>query len=223
LLDAVRVPAPPALKAIAKIKVESPDETFSVKELIVAQAPDRLRLETLSPLGQPGFYAATDGQDLFLFAPSENTYYRGEATPRNLGLIFPLNLGVEDMVSVIRGYVPLIDYDADYLHCTVKESGYVIQLKGRDENTTQVLTLARDDLRVVSSETYDRATLTCAVTYEDYQPAGNTAFPRAITVSLPSDQTTVRIHYKNVEFLPEIDSSLFRLSVPQGAKIVPLE
>jgi hypothetical protein len=44
LLDAIHVPAPPVLKGIAKIKVESPDETFSVKELIVAQTPNRLRL-----------------------------------------------------------------------------------------------------------------------------------------------------------------------------------
>ena len=53
--------------------------------------------------------------------------------------------------------------------------------------------------------------------------AGNTAFPGTITVSLPSEQTTVRINYKKVELLTEIDSSLFRLSAPQGAKIVPLE
>lgn len=223
LLDALLVPQPPVVKGIAKIKVESPEETFSVKELIIAQAPDRLRLETLSPLGQPGFYAATDGQDLFLFAPSENTYYRGAATPRNLGLIIPLRLGVEDMVSVIRGRVPLIAYDADHLRCAVEEAGYVLQLKGRDENTTQVLTFSRDGMRVVTSETYGREGLTCSIRYADYEPAGSIVFPRTITVSLPSEGTTVRIHYKTVELPPEIDSSFFRLSVPQGAKIVPLE
>jgi outer membrane lipoprotein-sorting protein len=223
LLDALLVPHPPVVKAIAKIKVESPEETFSVKELIIAQAPDRLRLETLSPLGQPGFYAATDGQDLFLFAPSENTYYRGAATPRNLGLIIPLRLGVEDMVSVIRGSVPLIAYDADHLRCAAKEEGYVLQLKGRVENTTQVLTFSRDGLRVVTSETYGGEGLTCSVRYADYEPAGSSAFPRTITVSLPSERTTVRITYKKVEFLPDIDTSLFSLSAPPGAKIVHLE
>ena len=128
--------------------------TFSVKELIIAQKPNRLRLETLSPLGQPGFYAATDGQELFLFAPSENTYYHGSATPRNLGLIIPLHLALEEMVSVILGCVPLIDYDADHTGCTANENGYVMRLEGSDESTTQVLTLSRDDLRVVASETY---------------------------------------------------------------------
>jgi hypothetical protein len=223
LLDALLVPPPPVVKGIAKIKVESPEETFSVKELIIAQAPDRLRLETLSPLGQPGFYAATDGRDLFLFAPSENTYYRGAAIPRNLGLIIPLRLGVEDMVSVIRGSVPLIAYDADHLRCAANEAGYVLQLTGQDENTTQVLTFSRDGLRVVTSETYGREGLTCSVRYEDYEPAGSSAFPRTITVSLPSERTTVRITYKKVELLPDIDSSLFSLSAPPGAKIVPLE
>lgn len=223
LLDALRVPPPPVIKGIAKIKVESPEETFSVKELIIAQAPDRLRLETLSPLGQPGFYAATDGRDLFLFAPSENAFYRGAATSRNLGLIIPLRLGVEDMVSVIRGGVPLIAYDADHVRCAAEEAGFVLQLKGRDENTTQVLTFSREGIRVVTSETYGRDGLTCSVSYADYEPAGSSAFPRTITVSLPAEQTTVRITYKKVEFLSDIDSSLFSLSPPPGAKIVPLE
>jgi hypothetical protein len=198
LLDALLIPPPSVVKGIAKIKVESPEETFSVKELIIAQTPDRLRLETLSPLGQPGFYAATDGQ-------------------------IPLRLGVEDMVSVIRGSVLLIAYDADHLRCSAKEEGYVLQLKGRDENTTQVLTFSRDGLQVVTSETYSREGLTCSVRYADYEPAGSIAFPRTITVFLPSEQTTVRINYKKVEFLPDIDSSLFSLSAPPGAKIVPLE
>jgi outer membrane lipoprotein-sorting protein len=208
---------------MAKVKVESPGETFSVKELIIAQEPNLMRLETLSPLGQPGLYAATDGQDLFLFSPSENTFYHGRATPRNLGLTIRLHLSVEEMVAVIRGRVPLIDYDADHLGCAVKEDGYVMQLRGRDENTTQMLTFSGDCLRVVASETYESGELTCAISYGDYEMAGNITFPRTITVSLPLEQTTVRISYKKVEFLPEVDPSLFRLSAPPGVKSVPLE
>jgi len=223
LLDALRAPTPPVVKGMAKVKVESPGETFSVKELIIAQEPNRMRLETLSPLGQPGFYAATDGQELFLFAPSENTFYHGSATPRNLGLSIRLHMRVEEMVAVIRGRVPLIDYDADHLGCTVKEDGYVMQLRGRDENTTQVLTFSGDYLRVVASETHESGELTCAISYGDYEMDGNITFPRTITVSLPLEQTTVRISYKKVEFLPEVDPSLFRLSAPPGAKIVHLE
>jgi len=223
LLAAVRVPAPPVLKAIAKIKVESPDGNFSVKELIVAQKPNRLRLETLSPLGQPGFYAATDGQELFLFDPSENIYYHGSSTPRNLGLIIPLHLALEDMVPVILGSIPLIHHDADATRCTANENGYVMRLEGRDDGTAQVLTLSRNELRVAASENYVNDGLTWSVNYADYEITGSMAFPRTVTVFLPSEKTTVRISYKKVEFLPEIDPSLFRLSAPRGAKIVPLE
>ena len=65
--------------------------------------------------------------------------------------------------------------------------------------------------------------LTWSVNYADYEITGSMTFPRTVTVSLPREGTTVRISYKKVEFLPEIDSSLFRLSAPRGAKIVPLE
>lgn len=206
--------------------MESPDESFSVKELIVAQRPGSMRLETLTPLGQPGFYAAIDGEDLFLFSPSENIYYHGRATPHNLGLILPmpLSLNMEQVISLILGSVVLIDYDADQLLCNVQEDGYLLRLRTRDENTTQVLTLSREDLRVVASETYgDGEELTLSVGYGGYEMVGGLNFPREITVSFPADRTTVRIHYKKIEFPADVDSSLFRLGVPQGAKIVPLE
>lgn len=225
LRQAGEVPAVHSLKGIARIKVESPDETFSVKEFIIAQRPGSLRLETLTPLGQPGFYAATDGRELFLYNPSENTHYHGEATPRNLRLIkIPLHLAIEEVVSLVLGGVVLIDYDPEQSLCSANGDDYRIRLMTGDKKTTQVLTLSREDLRVVASETFrDGEALTLSVTYGSYEVDGGVNFPREIAVTFPADRTTVRINYKKVEFLSEVDSSLFRLDAPQGATTVPLE
>ena len=123
---------PASLKGIARIKVEAPDEKFSLKELVIIKRPGCLRLETLSPLGHPAFFAVTDGKELFLFYPSENKFYHGMASPENISVFIPLNLRLEEIVSILLGKVSLIDYDTDQVECQVEGGFYLLRLSRDD-------------------------------------------------------------------------------------------
>jgi outer membrane biogenesis lipoprotein LolB len=50
-----------SLRAAGKLRVRTPDRDGRVREIILAQRPDRLRLESLSPLGQAVGLLVTDG------------------------------------------------------------------------------------------------------------------------------------------------------------------
>ncbi|RPJ41380.1 MAG: hypothetical protein EHM27_06205, partial [Deltaproteobacteria bacterium] len=65
------------LKGLAHVRVSAPGKNFTTQEVIFARRPGFLRLETLSPLGTPLFYFATNGQDLSMYHPGENRYYKG--------------------------------------------------------------------------------------------------------------------------------------------------
>ena len=209
---------------MAKVKVKTADEKFSVKELIVAQRPDLLRLETLSPLGHPQFFAVANGEALYLFAPSENTFYYGTTSPQHMSSFLPLNLSLENVVPLILGGVQLIDYDTEHVGCQVLGDYYSVQLWAEDENTRQVLTVGLQNLTVMASEIYhNREELYFSAQYEDYETTGEILFPKKITVFMPRDNTTVTIKYKQLEFLAEIDPAEFSLTVPQGAEVVHLQ
>ncbi len=215
---------PASLKGIAKIKVESPDGKFSVKELVIAKRPGCLWFETLSPFGRSEFFAVTDGKELFLFSPSENKFYHGMVSPENLSVFIPLNLRLEEIVSIMLGSIPLIDYNAEQLECKTEGDFYVLQLFTRDESFKQVLKVSLSTQKVAESKTYEKGDgLVLYTQYKRYDEIGKTLFPREINVSMPQDKTKVVIKYQKIEFLSEIDPDEFRLIPPQGVEVVPLE
>ena len=215
---------PSGLKGIARIKVESPDEKFSMKELVIAKRPDCLRLETLSPLGHPEFFAVTDGKELFLFSPSENKFYHGMASPENISVFIPLNLRLEEIVSILLGKVSLIDYDTDQAECQVEGDFYVLRLFTKDGRLKQVLKISLSGQKVVESKTYEREEgLILAVKYGHYESMEGELFPKDISISMPHDKTKVNVRYKKIEFFSEINSTEFRLIPPQGVEVIILE
>jgi outer membrane lipoprotein-sorting protein len=224
LLKVRETGAPQGLKGVAKVKVTTADEKFSVKELIVAQRPNLLRLETLTPLGHPQFFAVANGDALYLFAPSENTFYYGNTSQKNMSSFLPLNLSLENVVPLLLGGVPLINYDTEHVGCQVLGDCYSLQLWAEDENTRQVLTVGFEDLTIMASEIYhNREELYFSAKFEDYEMTGEVLFPKKITVYMPRDNTTVTIKYKQLEFLAEIDPAEFMLTAPQGAEVVHLQ
>jgi outer membrane lipoprotein-sorting protein len=215
---------PRALKGIAKVKVKSPEESFSVKEFISAQSPNLLRLETLNPLGHPVFYAVTDGKEIFIFIPSENKFYRGSASPETLSLFIPLRLSIDELVPIFLGRMPLIDYDDGKVSCEEGDGFYSLQLLTEDRSEKQLLKVSADNLTVMESKTYKQGgELIISVQFGDYEMIGDVLFPKRISVFIPHDETRVVISYKKLEILPEISPDAFRLTAPQGIEVVPLK
>jgi outer membrane lipoprotein-sorting protein len=128
------------------------------------------------------------------------------------------------MVSIILGKVPLIDYDAEETECQMEADFYVLKLSTKDKKLTQILKVNLSDQKVVESETYKQGEgLILTAQYKRYEKIGGISFPREITVTLPRDETRVKINYKEIELLSEIDPDQFRLIPPQGVEVLPLE
>jgi outer membrane lipoprotein-sorting protein len=195
-----------------------------VKELISAQSPTSLRLETLNPLGHPVFYAVTDGEEVFIFAPSEKKFYSGSASPQALLSFIPLNLGMEELVPIVLGRMPLIDYDEGQVRCDVVDELYSLQLSAKDGSVLQRLKISADNFTVVESGTYEAGGgLLISVQFSGYEMIGDVLFPKRISIFMPRDETRVVISYKQLEILPEISADEFRLTAPQGVAVVPLK
>ena len=204
--------------------MKSPGESFSVKELISVQSPYSLRLETLTPLGYPVFYAVTDGKDVSMFIPSEKKFYRGSASPETVSLLIPLSLSMDELVSIFLGRKPLIDYDDGQVSCEEGDGFYRLQLLTEDKSEKQLLKVRADNLTVVESATYEEGgSLISSVDFGDHEMIGDALFPKRIDVFIPHDETRVVISYKKLEILPEISPDTFRLTAPQGIEVVPLK
>ncbi len=63
-----------SVQGLAKVKVHTPEKSLNGTQVILAEKPNRLRAETLSPFGSPLLLLAADGKNLGVSLPSRNTF-----------------------------------------------------------------------------------------------------------------------------------------------------
>jgi hypothetical protein len=145
------------------------------------------------------------------------------ASPENMSVFIPLNLRLEEIVSILLGKVSLIDYDTDQAECQAEGDFYVLRLFTKDGRLKQVLKISLSSQKVVESKTYEEEALILAVKYGHYESMEGELFPKDISISMPHDKTKVNVRYKKIEFFSEINSAAFRLIPPQGVEVISLE
>src|SRR5262249_47684521 len=95
-----------SVRALARLRYTSPEESRSAKQLVLAERPDRLRFEILSPFGAVFVLTAADGT-LAAWDRGESTVYRGppraETRPRSAEVAPP----VAPAVALLLGTPPL--------------------------------------------------------------------------------------------------------------------
>jgi hypothetical protein len=63
-----------SLEGLARVRIRTEARSQTVTQALFAEKPDRLRLEALSPFGQPLLVAATDGRLLDVLIPGDGKF-----------------------------------------------------------------------------------------------------------------------------------------------------
>ena len=92
------------VQGVAKVRVQTAERTVTGTQVILAEAPDRLRAETLSPFGTPLLLLAADGTELGVLLPGDNLFYQGRATPENIGRFTRLPFRLADLVGILLAH-----------------------------------------------------------------------------------------------------------------------
>jgi len=210
------------LKGLAHVRVSAPGKNFTTQEVIFARRPGLLRLETLSPLGTPLFYFATTGQDLFMYHPGENRYYKGPVRARHLSAILPAGLEIEEVVAILLGGFPLLLYEDFSTRYDAREELWFLDLKAPSGGERQTLGIDPQNGRILSAE-YPLQGITRRLFFSEFKEAANFSFPHKIHFESPVARTQFTIEFQEVTLNPEWGDEDFHLPVPRGAQIVPLE
>jgi len=209
---------PQALQGIAKVRVRTPERTLNGTQVIMAGAPDKLRAETLSPFGTPLLVLAANGTELEVLLPGDNTFYRGRATPQNLGRFTRLPLRLVDLVGILFGRPPLVDYQ-DLAALKLPDGGWRIELEAGQRRQSLRFDTA---LRLVEVHYLTADELQLQLTYGDHGAAGD-GLPRRIELILPLQQTQASMVFSELaadrQFLPAV----FTLEPPPGATVILLD
>lgn len=207
-----------SVQGLAKVKVHSPDESLNGTQVILAEKPDRLRAETLSPFGTPLLLLSVDGEDLGVSLPSRNLYYTGTATPENLGRFVNIPLSLPALVSVLLYQPPVILASSEEAF-ELAEGGWLLVrygVPGRQELTFS------HDRQLVGVSYFDQDEPVLKIDYGQFTEQGG-GFPQYFGIELSGQKITASLEFSDLEINGKLPPGIFQLLPPPGSTIIPLD
>jgi hypothetical protein len=206
------------------VRVEAPGVKGTLLELVVAEKPARVRLETLDFFGNPVAVLVADGDRFGFYDARTRTFYRGDATAENVSQFLPVAIPPDELVTILCGSAPLLD-------------GAPIEARPRDGRVE--LVLARGDVAqqlvvgerlAVESSKVRRADADPArqavfydLAFDRFRTRGRVRFPAEVRLQADAADARVRLEWRDdVEVNGDGEAALFALAPPRGARVVDL-
>ena len=218
--DAARRAALRSLRAWARLAYESPEESHKAKQLLIAERPDRLRMEIFSPFGAVFVLAAADGS-LAAYDRGNSTVYRGAANADNLRRYTQMDLPVAGAVDLLLGTPPIDDAEPG----VVSLDGDAIELwHATADGGARVIWYASPALLPLRYEEQDRdGRVRLRAAYDGYTTVDGVAVATQLHIELPPSQQRIAVTLSDIEVNPSLGTAVFALQTPAGSQIVDLD
>ncbi|MBE0596539.1 MAG: DUF4292 domain-containing protein [Desulfuromonadales bacterium] len=207
-----------SLRGMARVRVASPERSFTANQLLLAQKPDRLRSETLSPFGNPVLTVAADGDRLSVLVPGEGRFLTGAASYRNLQRFTRLPLQLADLVQMVLYQVPMIPWQESRVDAGA-DGNWRLTLAAAQGEVRQELTFDRR-LRLTGADYLQADALVLRLGYGPFDR--QSGFPQAMSIETPAQQSEATLTFSEIELNASIPEERFRLSPPAGYTIEEL-
>ena len=204
------------LRGFAKVEAYRDGERIRFGQVVLAQRPARLRVETLSPFDQPISYLAADGQTLSLYVLGQQRFLTGTPSAANVGRLFPLRLAPAHVVEVLLGGIPLapgpaaLDWDS-------KRGEWRISIASPEGPGAVRAWLRPGDLaptRIVGPAS------TWSLDLDRYERIGPIEMAQRLRFRVEADDADVIFRWDDEpEVNPSIADEVWRLEPPRGVQV----
>lgn len=196
------------------------DERVRLRQLVAVDKAGRVRIDALSPFGQPLSTLVSDGSRLMIYDLESKTFRIGAATPENMARLLPIELEPDALSALLRGSVPVIAHERATVTWNADEGAYRLELESGSRR--QRIEFEPAALRVVRLAMWDAGGLRYRARFGDYTGEGDAVIPRRMRFEAPADD--VRIDMKVVEHAldPELPPEAFVLEAPRGVRVEAL-
>ena len=209
-----------SLSGMISLEVWRGDERVKLRQLLLVQRPDHIRVDTLSPFDQPLAMMASDGQSVTIYSLEQRRYEQGPATPDHLARLLRLPLTGDELTAVLAGGVPVRPDAQATLDWDDTAGAYILDL--RTPERRQRLLVEPVAFRISEIRTYQGDTLVFVARFGDYDGEGPTAVPQRMRFEVPAEKMRVDAQFDDhtVNVTPPADA--FVIPVPRGIPVEPL-
>jgi hypothetical protein len=192
----------------ARTLVETPDGSGRLTQFVVAERPNRFRIESLSFFGSPLAVMASDGQTFRLHDLENGQFFEQPADAASLARLVPLRIPVAELVDLLVGTPPLLEGEVRRFELVPEWRAYQLWL-GRGEEI-QELGLDPATLRPLWVAFRDRPMLSpYRADFEQYE--GDEDRPRVVKLRSPDGKTRVELNWRERELDEPVDERVFVL------------
>lgn len=195
----------------AKAKVDSAEGSGSLTQFVIAQTPNRVRLESVDFFGRPVAVLASNGVRGSLFDLDQNVVYEGPATAHMVSRLLPLEIEPTALVSLLLGAAPLSkDALALSLEVDEVERVYVLVVSEGGE-------LRRIGFDTASLHPVWIAAAGWRATFAGWKAGA--LLPEKVTLSSADRHTKVVLAWRENEINVDVEPEVFEVEVPDGVPV----
>jgi len=100
------------IKGVGRITfLEKEEKEMTTRIAWVASTPDKIRITLSSVSGHPMVSAASDGQWFYFVSHASGDFYKKRPSNFNMKRFFLISIKSEDLVSILLGRIPLVNYN----------------------------------------------------------------------------------------------------------------
>jgi hypothetical protein len=217
------------VRGSARVHVDSPGLSGTVDQFVVAEKPDRLRIETFDFFGNVAALLVSDGKRFGFYDARARVFYRGAPTPENVSRLLPIVMPANELVTVLCGSAPLlpgrptsvVPGDGQLLLTIARgETGQRIAVGERaavEQSRIREMKMGQSGATVETAPAYD-------LDFGGFASLKDVRFPSKLELSAPAARVQIVLSWKNdLELNGSIDVALFDAVPPKGARVVELD
>jgi outer membrane lipoprotein-sorting protein len=210
-----------SFRALADMHYVSATDKLGIREVVVVERPDRLRIEMMSTFGV-ALQIATDGKTVRAFHRGDRVYYRGAATTENLARFTRLDLA--EIADLLVGLPPArpdarggsLAYDRKLGQWRVSSTGpgggdVELWFDAGDLNLARALANDSNGRRRYEAN------------FGSYTTIDGVSVPALVRFEVPEQGAKIELRYSKISVNPALEASLFVFDAPPNTKIVDLD
>lgn len=207
-----------SLRALARLDYAGPEGKNSFQEAILAQRPDRLRLETLSFLGAI-MIVTVDDREILGYLPREDVFLRGQRSKENLRRLtkIPLPLEVAEITALLLGLPPVNTGAAP------QQDGNSLRFPAADGGQDIVAFETNDAVPTRWERLNAGGEAEISVKFSDYTATPAGLFPLRIAIESATQKRRLEVRYQEPELNATLPAEIFSQQKPPNVKELPIE
>lgn len=199
----------------AKVKVDSPRGGGTVTMFVVAERPDRVRLDTLDFFGNPAGVLVAEGGRFSLLDLREGVFLRGASTPENLARLLPLAIPADELVLLLCGAVPLVGRPI-----AVEPGDGVARLTLEAGGRVQRVDVGAGAAVHASSESGVGGR---RIAFDRFEERAGRPFPGEVRLEAPDAGVKVKLSWKEIEPNAVLPPGGFAVAPPPAVRVIDVE